>query len=128
MRTKEEYQAALEKIKSRLPLENLWRVSTNTDSYQKLYPVFIDEKEVDILQELIDSKGPKKVVFKYEVSEYAAGDCGGFDYDEFDYVPYCPTCGKPLYSNGGNFCVKCGTELEFDTSLNTLKHCYRWEL
>lgn len=60
--------------------------------------------------------GAEPVIWK-PVIEYVALDCGGRDFDEIDYKPFCPKCGKELDLFISNYCPNCGTKL--------WKH-YRW--
>ena len=55
--------------------------------------------------------GGKPVIFK-PVYSLNPPDCGGKDYDEVDYAPFCPECGRRFYSlEYDKYCRDCGTKL-----------------
>lgn len=58
---------------------------------------------------LKDLEGAEVAIWK-PVIKYAAPDCGGKDFDEIDYKPFCPKCGKKL-DLFSNYCPDCGTKL-----------------
>ena len=62
-----------------------------------------------------DLKGGKPPVFK-TIKHLCAPDCGGEDYDEIEYAPFCSECDKHFYSCGDKFCSNCGTKIFWDVT------------
>lgn len=63
--------------------------------------------------------GAKPVDYKFKIS-YCAPDCGGEEFDEGDYAPYCPCCHTDLETREGEkYCYECGTKLYWGYSVPT---------
>lgn len=60
-----------------------------------------------------DRYAGKAVNMHYEKTYLCPPDCGGEEFDEWGYVPYCPDCGKKLNEETprDNFCSQCGRKL-----------------
>ncbi len=55
--------------------------------------------------------GAKVPIFKCKI-KLAAPDCGGEDYDEIEYAPFCPKCDYEFEDfSHYNFCPNCGTKM-----------------
>lgn len=60
---------------------------------------------------ITDLNGGKPVIFK-TVIKCCPPDCGGKEYDEIEYAPFCPVCGRNFNnSSHDKFCRDCGTKL-----------------
>lgn len=62
-----------------------------------------------------DLAGGKPPIFK-TVIRLCAPDCGGAEYDEIEYAPFCPECNRQFGWSYGNdkFCRDCGTKIFWD--------------
>lgn len=54
----------------------------------------------------------KPVKMVYEQTYLCPPDCGGAEFDEYDYVAHCPSCNTELPElPRPNYCAKCGQKL-----------------
>ena len=65
-------------------------------------------------KDFIDRNKKMLVKMIYQKTYLCPPDCGGEEFDEYGYVPHCPSCGIELKElSRDRFCRQCGQRLKW---------------